>query len=95
MEMTEKTTRTIKSARLIPWEKDHDLWGISIEKYDLAATSRYPMGAQYLSFCSAPSHSRQAATPTPRRASLALASWTLNSSAERFRLFRRKIAALA
>jgi hypothetical protein len=47
MEMTEKTTRTIKSARLIPWEKDHDLWGISIEKYDLAATSRYPMGAQY------------------------------------------------
>ena len=39
--------------------------------------------------------SRQAVTPTPRSASLALASWALSSSAERFRLSRRKIAALA
>ena len=35
------------------------------------------------------------ASPTSRRASLALESWALNSSAERFRLSRRKIAALA
>jgi hypothetical protein len=39
--------------------------------------------------------SSQAATATPRSTSLALASWTLSSSAERFRLSRRKIAALA
>jgi hypothetical protein len=56
---------------------------------------RHDAGAQYLSFCGALSHSRQAATPTPRSASLALASWALSSSAERFRLSRRKIAALA
>ena len=35
------------------------------------------------------------ASPTSRRASLALESWALNSSAERYRLSRRKIAALA
>jgi hypothetical protein len=51
---------------------------------------------QLLSLASgAASHSRQAATPTPRSASLALASWALSSSAERFRLSRRKIAAFA